>query len=118
MAEPMAVQPAGEASAELTYALRVCDGATGAFSGAALTCAPCPGNGSYCMGGADGSIRPCAGGTFGNAPMLASPSCSGACEAGYFCPAGSRSRTATPAPSSSSISCSNADGDSTTPLPM
>ena len=26
MAEPMAVQPAGEASAELTYALRVCDG--------------------------------------------------------------------------------------------
>jgi hypothetical protein len=50
---------------------------------------PCPA-GSYCVGG----VRaPCPAGRFGAAPRLNASSCSGACEQGFYCPAGSVSAT-------------------------
>ncbi|KAJ8604097.1 hypothetical protein CTAYLR_001751 [Chrysophaeum taylorii] len=43
--------------------------------------------GTYCPG--DGAAYACPGGTYGASIRLASASCSGSCEAGYWCPAGS-----------------------------
>jgi hypothetical protein len=53
----------------------------------ATRCAP----GQYCVGGVAG---PCPAGRYGTAPGLTNASCSGACRAGYLCPAGSTSATA------------------------
>ena len=48
--------------------------------------------GQYSSAGA-ANCSHCAAGYFGNATALASPSCSGNCSAGYYCPAGSNSST-------------------------
>ncbi|KAH8053278.1 calcium ion binding protein [Aureococcus anophagefferens] len=47
--------------------------------------------GSYCAGGEN---VPCPAGTYGVEPGLSDAACSGACDAGYFCAAGSTSPTA------------------------
>ena len=47
----------------------------------------CP-EGSYCV---DGSLYPCDAGRYGDDIGMTSPNCSGACEAGYYCPPGSTS---------------------------
>ncbi|KAH8073099.1 calcium ion binding protein [Aureococcus anophagefferens] len=47
--------------------------------------------GSYCAGGEN---VPCPAGTYGIEPGLSDAACSGACDAGYFCAAGSTSPTA------------------------
>lgn len=41
--------------------------------------------GHYCQGGVE---RKCPAGTFGSDTMLSSPACSGDCQPGYYCPAG------------------------------
>jgi hypothetical protein len=63
---------------------RTCNAISGALSGAPITCAPCPNNGTYCAGGNDGTIRACPGGVYGSAGRLTSPACTGACQAGYY----------------------------------
>ena len=74
-----------------------CDAVTGSFGVPTLGCARCAANASYCPGGDDGRTLPCPPGSYG-LPVggLSSPSCSGACAAGFFCPAGSGSSTAVP----------------------
>ena len=58
---------------------------------------PCPAQvatctvGSYCAGGEN---VPCPAGTYGIEPGLSDAACSGECDAGYFCAAGSTSPTA------------------------
>lgn len=49
----------------------------------------CP-KGSFCLGGRQ---APCPAGKYGNAIHLSEPSCSGDCQAGFYCPAGSLSDT-------------------------
>ena len=53
---------------------------------------PCPA-GSYC---ASGEAQPCATGRYGKLLQLGSPDCSGACNAGFYCPPGSLSPSAVP----------------------
>lgn len=55
---------------------------------------PCP-MGSYCI---DGIISDCPAGRYGRAQRLDSELCSGPCQAGYYCQAGSKSRTEKPCP--------------------
>lgn len=50
--------------------------------------APCP-EGSYCT---QGVRQPCPAGTFGRDARLATAACSGRCQKGFFCPAGSVTR--------------------------
>lgn len=52
----------------------------------------CP-SGSYCQRGVRG---PCPGGRYGATKQMMNESCSGACKAGWFCPAGSISSTQHP----------------------
>ena len=45
--------------------------------------------GHYCPGPGDGSAHLCPKGTYGDENQLSTSSCSGKCDAGYFCPEGS-----------------------------
>ena len=54
-------------------------------------CASCP-VGTYSLANA-ASCTACGGGRYGSSPRLGSPSCSGVCSAGYYCPPGSVSAT-------------------------
>ena len=56
---------------------------------------PCP-LGAYCP--SPTAVLPCPAGTFGGALGLATPSCSGPCAGGFFCPQGSTSPTAAECP--------------------
>ena len=47
---------------------------------------------SYCSG--DGSLLTCPAGVYGASAGLTTAACSGLCQAGYYCPAGSASATA------------------------
>ncbi len=85
--------------------LRLCDTISGAFAGDIPTCAVCndASGGHYCVGGDNvGGVNSlgkykCPAGVFG-APdtSLTSPTCSGACTAGYYCPEASFSSTQVP----------------------
>ena len=67
--------------------------APGSFTAAG---APCP-VGSYCVSMAAPPIL-CASGAYGLSQGLSTPGCTGPCNAGYYCPAGSTSATAVPCP--------------------
>ena len=84
-----------------TSVQRVCDTTSGLFNGQAPSCAICNTalGGYYCNGGDDLGSNPlgrypCPAGTYG-APntALTTPSCSGPCQAGYYCPTGSSTPT-------------------------
>jgi len=67
-----------------------CNMDVGSFGGAGIGCSAC-GTGYYCPGGAANSRTACPAGTYGR-PLdvtLTSASCSGQCQAGFFCPSGS-----------------------------
>ena len=66
--------------------------AAGGAPGRRIAERPCEA-GHFCVAGVR---RPCPAGTFGRAFGLSSSSCSGRCQAGYFCPAASTSATAEP----------------------
>jgi hypothetical protein len=55
------------------------------------TCLPCPA-GQYSLAGSSG-CTPCPGGTYGASPGASSATCSGQCNAGFYCPEGSTSNT-------------------------
>jgi hypothetical protein len=67
-----------------------CDMDVGSFGNAGIGCNAC-GTGYYCPGGSANSRTACPAGTYGR-PLdvtLSSASCSGQCQAGFFCPTGS-----------------------------
>lgn len=65
---------------------------TGGTSAASRTgTSVCVSGSNYCPG--DGLMYSCPVGVYGNVSGLSSPSCSGPCEAGYFCDTGSTSAT-------------------------
>ncbi len=65
---------------------------TGGTSAATRTATSvCVSGSNYCPG--DGLMYSCPVGVYGNVSGLSSPSCSGPCEAGYFCDTGSSAAT-------------------------
>ena len=66
---------------------------------------PCP-LGSYCLNGA---AIPCPAGRYGKLTQLSTPSCTGTCNAGFYCPAGSTSAAAVPC-GSNAVYCGGGTG--------
>jgi hypothetical protein len=69
------------------------DAAVNPFGVVTNGCTACP-KGSFCPG--DNTIQPCAAGFYGDRTGLSTPTCSGPCPPGYFCPNGTAVPTANP----------------------
>jgi hypothetical protein len=59
-------------------------------SGGPVNCSICP-SGSFSSPGSTTSCTHCSAGRFGSSPGMATSSCSGTCDPGFFCPSGSTS---------------------------
>jgi hypothetical protein len=83
---------AGYAGPNLTATKNATGDLSWSFTGGPMNCSACPAGQFSTMSSTSCSV--CVGGRFGSSPALTTPDCSGTCDAGFYCPAGSTSSRA------------------------
>jgi hypothetical protein len=83
---------AGYAGPNLTATKNATGDLSWSFIGGPMNCSACPAGQFSTVSSTSCSV--CVGGRFGSSPALTTPDCSGTCDAGFYCPAGSTSSRA------------------------